>query len=105
MCWCSRIFSPRTIRFSPLAELSLILADVRDLTARCHAGGVRSFYAFEELASRLLHLTVLREGSVVNAAQGPDPFRRVLGSVGRPATPLPLNDGRFLRFVVSLYVD
>jgi hypothetical protein len=69
------------------------------------AGGPETFPAFEELTAVLFGLTVLREGGMVRLAYGPTGRdRAALGGAGGPTDPLPLNDGRFLRLSVSLYL-
>jgi hypothetical protein len=47
---------------------------------------------------------VLSPTGGVRLARGEDPDRAALGGYGGPTDPLPLNDGRFLRTSVGLYV-
>lgn len=87
-------------------DLDALLAEVRELTNRYKAGRQDAFDAFRELASRLLHLTVLYPGGGVRLASGPrGPETLALGGWGGPDDPLPLNDGRSLRLSVVLYLE
>jgi hypothetical protein len=86
------------------ARLDDQLGKVRDLTRRYQDGGRPAFRAFEELASLLLHLTVLDATGIVRLTYGTSRDRAALGGSGGPTDPLPLNDGRFLRVSVSLYL-
>jgi hypothetical protein len=70
------------------------------------AGGPEAFAPFRELAALLLGLTVLHHDGMVRLSYGPTGRdRAVLGGAAGPTDPLPLNDGRFLRLSVSLYLD
>jgi hypothetical protein len=80
------------------------MARVRSLSQSYQAGGEQALRAFEELASLLLHLTVLKPTGQVRLARGPDRRRAALGSVGGARDALPLNDGRFLRLGVGLHL-
>jgi hypothetical protein len=86
------------------ARLDDQLGKVRDLTRRYQDGGRPAFRAFEELASLLLHLTVLDATGIVRLTYATSRDRAALGGSGGPTDPLPLNDGRFLRVSVSLYL-
>ncbi|MBI3030945.1 MAG: hypothetical protein HYY64_15680 [Candidatus Rokubacteria bacterium] len=85
--------------------LDALLGEVRDLTARYQSGSRESFLAFRDLADRLLRLTVLHESGAARLSAGPRPNTFVLGGWNGPDDPLPLNNGRFLRVTVGLYLE
>lgn len=92
----------------PLPDLPGLLGQVRALTARYRAGQVPdSFEAFRELVHLLLSNTVLDSSGGVRLFLGPrrDTTLRVLGGWSGPDDPLPLNDGRFLRLTMTLYLE
>lgn len=67
------------------------------------AGRPDSLAAFRDLANLLLRLTAMREStamrlSYVNGRRD----RGVLGGMGGPTDPVPLNDGRYLRVSASM---
>jgi hypothetical protein len=69
-------------------------------------GGPAAFGAFRDLGALLFGLTVLRHDGIIRLSYGPTGRdRAVLGGATGPTDPLPLNDGRFLRLSVSLYLD
>lgn len=86
---------------SQLDPLNALLGEVRDLTARSRD----SFQAFRDLADRLLRLTVLDDSGATRLSVGPRPNTLVLGGWNGPDDPLPLNDGRYLRLTVGLYLE
>ena len=87
-------------------DVNALRGRVRDLSRRCHAGGRTSFAAFEELASMLLHTTVLHPSGVVRLNY-PNTGREeaALGGLAGPKDPVPLNDGRLLRIANTLFLD
>jgi hypothetical protein len=90
----------------PAPDLDALLGRARDLTRRYMAGGPPAMPAFEELTGFLLGLTVLaRHGGVRLAYLERQRSRAAIGGLGGPTDPLPLNDGRYLRTSVSLYLD
>jgi hypothetical protein len=85
-------------------DLPALLGELRDLTTRYKAGTQDSFWAFRDLATKLLHLTVVSATAYPRLTRGlakQDEF--ILGGRDGPTDPLPLNDGRLLRVSVSLY--
>ncbi len=68
------------------------------------AGRSESFEDFRELISLLLRLTILAPHGGVRLASGPRLGTRVLGGLGGPDDPVPLNDGRYLRISVTLFL-
>ena len=69
------------------------------------AGGRDAYASFQELAALLLRLTVLRpEGMVRLSYESSGRDWAILGGAAGPLDPLPLNDGRFLRLSVGLYL-
>ena len=70
------------------------------------AGGQEAFFAFRDLALLVLKLTVLRspQGSV-RLTQGTAPGTFALGGWNGPDDPLPLNDDRYLRLSIALYLE
>lgn len=88
------------------ADLPYLLGQVRDLTNRYKAGTPESFEAFRQLAFLLLSLTVLAPDGGVTLSRGPQgPDTLALGGWRGPDDPLPLNDGRYLRLSIALYLD
>ena len=75
---------------------------VRDLTQRAQSGRRDSFEAFRELVQFLFSLTVLDRSSSIALRYGPRKDAAVLTGLGGP---LLLNDERFLRFDLSVYLD
>jgi hypothetical protein len=86
------------------AEPAGLLGRVRSLSQSYQAGGPQALRSFEELASLLLQLTVMKPSGQVRLARGPDRQRAALGGVGGAGDALPLNDGRFLRLDVGLHL-
>ena len=85
-------------------DLSHLLAQVRELTRQYKAGRHESFEAFRALTSLLLSLTILDPAGAVTLGSGPRPDVRVLGGWGGPEDPLPLTNGNYLRFSVTLFL-
>jgi hypothetical protein len=86
-------------------DVPALVGDARELTRRYMAGGRDAFLPFQELAALLLRLTVLRRGGMVRlsyASSGRE--LAFLGGAAGMFDPLPLNDGRFLRLTMSLYL-
>lgn len=83
------------------------LAEARKLTALYQEGGPGAFEAFRALASLLLALTVLdTQRGVVRLTRLPGMGdRAALGGWDGPQDPVPLNDGRWLRVSVGLYLE
>lgn len=87
-------------------RLDALLGEVRDLTSRYQSGSRDSFQAFRNLADRLLRLTVLDNArGATRLSAGPRANTFVLGGWNGPDDPLPLNDGRYLRLAVGLYLE
>lgn len=79
---------------------------MRDLTQRYKSGRPEAFQAFCDLASLLLHQTVLTPAGGVRLAYGtPRGDEPVLGGWNGPDDPLPLMDGRYLRVMVILFFE
>ena len=92
--------------FAP--DLPTLLGQVRELTKTSNAGlDPGSFDAFRVLASLLLRTTILKPSGDLTLSYGPRPGRQVavLGGLNGPEDPLPLNDGRYLRFSIALYME
>lgn len=85
-------------------NLAYLLGEVRELTQTYKSGDQESFEAFRRLASLLLTLTVLKGTGTVRLTEGLRENTAVLGGRGGPTDPLPLNDGRYLRLVVTLFL-
>lgn len=86
-------------------DVAALVGNARDLTRRYMAGGRQAFDPFQQLAALLFDLTVLRPGSMVRLSYGPTGRdKAVLGGPAGPTDPLRLNDGRFLRLSMSLYL-
>jgi hypothetical protein len=90
---------------SASGALPYLVADVRRLIARYEAGGPPAVDAFHELVTVLLSNTVLSPSAYINRSRGPRPRTIYLGGLRHVTDPLPLRDGRFLRFSMTLYVD
>jgi hypothetical protein len=83
--------------------LPQLLGEARDLARRYMDGNPDSLAAFRDLANLLLHLTVLPRNTGLRLAYADGRRDRgVLGGMGGPTDPVPLNDGRYLRVSVSL---
>ena len=78
---------------------------MRDLTQRYRSGRPEAFQAFCDLASLLLHQTILAPGGGVRLTYGPRRDEPVLGGWNGPDDPLPLTDGRYLRLMVILFFE
>jgi hypothetical protein len=84
-----------------------LLGEVRHLTRGSQRGGASAFDAFRDLVSLLLSRTVLAlpTGGVRLVRRQGQPGTVALGGPDGPEDPLRLNDGRFLRLSVALYLD
>jgi hypothetical protein len=62
---------------------------------------------FRELVQLLLSRTIIKNVAAVRLTQGPrtDQIVRVLGGWSNPLDPLPLNDDRYLRFSMTLFLE
>lgn len=80
---------------------------MRDLTRRYKSGRPDAFRAFRDLASLLLHQTILAPSGGVGLVSGPrrDEPEPVLGGWNGPDDPLPLTDGHYLRVMVILFFE
>lgn len=85
-------------------DLATVLGEIRAHTAEFKAGDDGSPYAFQQLAVRLLGLTVARSHSL-RLTGGPRRDYWVLSGMEGPLDPVPLTNGRYLRTTVSLYLD
>lgn len=89
-----------------VADLSLLLGKVRQLTTDYKSGGKDSAKAFRDLMATLLSITVLKNNATIRLFQKEKSKQLfVLGGTPDITDPLPLNDGRFLRYTISFYVD
>lgn len=86
-------------------ELPGLLGEVRDLTHRYKSGRPEALEAFADLASLLLHNTVLARTGAVRLTYGPERDEPVLGGWEGPDDPLPLTDGRYLRTTIKLFFE
>lgn len=69
-------------------------------------GDTPALSAYRNLTSKLLHLTVLDPGQFPRLVYRDDePDHAVLGGPQGPVDPLLLNDGRYLRVAVSVFID
>ena len=76
-----------------------LVGRVRHLTTRYRSGTAAAFGAFRELVGLLLHVTVVSEHQPIFMTKGPHADTRLLGG----SKPLRLNDGRYLRVVITLF--
>jgi hypothetical protein len=92
---------PTTTRSSPTPDPQPHIARTRELTRRYKLGDKQSAEAFRELATFLLQLTVAKRdhrGLWLARAAGPAAATKAtLQASTEPGSPVPLNDGRFLR--------
>ncbi len=63
-----------------------------------------SFHAFRDLIQILLGQTILPNGIAVRLSKGPRRGVYALGGYGGPTDPLRLNDGRYLRTTMTLFL-
>jgi hypothetical protein len=86
-------------------DVPALVGSARELTRRYMAGGRGAYASFLELATLLLRLTVLRKDGLMRLSYGSSGRDcAILGGAAGPLDPLPLNDGRFLRLSMSLYL-
>lgn len=89
-----------------MTGLSLLLGKVRQLTTDYKSGGKDSAKAFRDLMATLLSITVLKNNATIKLIQKKGSKHLfALGGTPNITDPLPLNDGCFLRYTISLYVD
>lgn len=88
-----------------MTDVDQLCGEVRELTRTYMDGGAGSFQAFRDLVQKLLQVTVLRQGQAVCLAASGSRDIRVLGGRQGPTDPVQLNDDRWLRLSVSLYLD
>ena len=86
-------------------DLAALLGEARDLTRRYQAGRREAFQAFGDLASLILHQTVLDPSGVVRLTYGPRREEPVLGGAAGPGDPVLLTDGRYLRLTMQLFFE
>jgi hypothetical protein len=84
--------------------LDFRLAEVRELTEKFCAGKRDSHYAFRDLVYALLKATVMQSTQIVDLEKIPG-GSTAYGITGLNGQPLALNDGRFLRMAVSVYLE
>lgn len=89
----------------PLPDLPQHLLRARELTKQYQEGGVPALQAFRDLVEFILTLTVMSSNGGVLIQKGPRGFElvNVVGWAG--ADRVPLNDGRWLRVLLQVYVD
>lgn len=85
-------------------DLHHLLGEVRDLTRRYQLGDQESFQAFHRLTALLLELTILAQPGAVRLSRGPRAGTFALGGWKGPTDPLPLNDKRYLRLSMRLFL-
>lgn len=86
-------------------DLQYLLGEVRELTRRYKRGDQESFEAFRYLTAKLLELTILAHPGAVILSKGPRAGTFALGGWNGPTDPLPLNDGRYLRLSMTLFLE
>lgn len=69
------------------------------------AGSPESFVAFRDLSDLLFRITVLDPTGGITLTAGPRPRAKVIGGWTGPEDPLPLNDGRYFRCSMTLFLD
>lgn len=92
-----------------LPNLPALLAEVRDLTTKCHGGGRASIDAFCDLLSLIFRLTVVQANTPVCLDWGTQPVAdrvkcRVAGGWDKRGL-LPLRNGKFLRLIIGVFLD
>ncbi len=89
-----------------MSDLTQLLADVRQLTNVWMDGGPEAIEGFRDLADLLLRLTVMDPSSYVTTTYNKRRWdAAALGGPAGTSDPVLLNDGRYLRIAVSLFVD
>lgn len=86
-------------------DLATLLGEARALTQQYQSGRPGAFQAFADLASLILHHTVLDPAAGVRLTFGPRREEPVLGGFNGPNDPVLLIDGRYLRLTTQLFFE
>ena len=97
-------YSPMATRSLPLPKVAALLAEASELTSAYTQGGQSAFAAYKELVSLLFRATVMATTGGFQLNAGPVKERRVISPLGGPTSPLPLNNGYWLRLSISLFL-
>lgn len=90
----------------PASDLPFLRGEVRRLNQQYLAGGWDAFEGFYQLASLLLTNTVVARHGSICLSRHPDRHNAMfLGGWRTVTDPLPLTNGGFLRYTVTLYLD
>lgn len=89
-----------------MPNLHYLLGKVRQLTGEFKTGDFKSVSAFYELISLLLHRTIAKKSATIRIYPPKDKSGTyVIGGSPEPRTPIPLNNGHYLRLTVSLFFE